>query len=148
MIVSFLEEDVEKEIEQAGMISLEVESVCQIIWSSTASSKASKRDDTSRDQDQEPGEASDSEFPSSDNEKDGDVNPLVAQGSTSVLAANPGGVGRDLWRQLKPVNIPPFMAAPSLWVLNINMPISLLKSFSNCLRKTWCKFFGGSRSKY
>ena len=95
-MVCFLEEDVEKEIEQVAMTSLEVESTCQIIWSSTASRKISNRDDTSRDQDQEPGEACDSESPSSDGEKDGDVKLHVAQGSKSVLAANPGGVGRDL----------------------------------------------------
>ena len=43
-MVCFLEEDVEKEIEQAGMISVEVESARQIISSSTASSKTSKRE--------------------------------------------------------------------------------------------------------
>ena len=37
--------------------------------------------------------------------------------------------------------------APSFWFLNINMPIFLLKLFSNCLRKTWFKFLGGSPSK-
>ena len=101
-MVCFLEEDVEKEIEQAGMISMEVESARQIISSSTASSKTSKRDEESgsRNREQEPGEASDSESPSSDDEKE-DVKPQVVQGSKSVLAANPG-VGRDLWRQLKP----------------------------------------------
>ena len=59
-MVCFLKEDVEKEIEQAGMISVEVESVRQIISSSTASSKTSKRDEESgsRNQEQEPGEAS------------------------------------------------------------------------------------------
>ena len=110
-MVCFLElreEDVEKEFEQAGMISVEVESACQIISSTTASSKTSKRDEESgsRNQEQEPGEASDSESPSSDDEKE-DVKPRVVQGSKSVLAANPG-VGRDLWRQLKPVAIPAF----------------------------------------
>ena len=62
----------------------------------------------SRNQDQEPGEASDSEPPSSDDEKEDNVKPQVIEGSKSVLAANPGGVGRDLWRQLKPVAIPTF----------------------------------------
>ena len=37
--------------------------------------------------------------------------------------------------------------APSFWFLNINMPIFLMKPFSNCLRKTWSKFLGGPPSK-
>ena len=40
-----------------------------------------------------------------------------------------------------------FKVAPSFWFLNINLPIFLLKPFSNCVRKTWFKFLGGSPSK-
>ena len=40
-----------------------------------------------------------------------------------------------------------FKVAPSFWFLNINMPIFLMKPFSNCLRKTWLKFLGGPSSK-
>ena len=37
--------------------------------------------------------------------------------------------------------------APSFWFLNINVPIFLLKPYSNGLRKTWFKFLGISPSK-
>ena len=56
-VVCFLEEDVKKEIEQAGLLSLEAESAHQIISISTASSKASQPGNALRDQDQKPGKA-------------------------------------------------------------------------------------------
>ena len=45
------------------------------------------------------------------------------------------------------LSLPAIKVAPSFWFLNINLPISLLKSFSRGLGKTWFKFLGASLSK-